>query len=726
MATSGRSSGRSSRSSRPVRSSRLRVQSYHEDSSEDDRAIDPDHGDSEDERLRQMSLSLRPRSNRIRNAYREESSDDSFEYPLSDDPDIVEAMEEASRVAVQEIAQSRTQAGVGSGGSGGGGSARPRPRRRRTVSTRSQTQRSKRPIDRSGTELGRPRSKRKRTEEDEIFFPTSGVIPPWQHLPYQILLDIFIYASYPLIDETKAVRNPSTQWLVQMALLCRSFLEPSLAALYYCPPLLPLAKSHGLLSLLSQPQESLSTNYANKIKELDVDIDLLSRYKSGPLGYFDLSQLIEKTPQVRRLRLYHPQDYIVGIPPWQRVRSKWNYSEGLFESITASTMRLRSWDWNSRFMDTPELAPLALTKHLQPAFHGLQELRLLHLASEDLDDDGAEVSNEREVVFATAIRELPQLERLVFIECSIVNEHLLPHLHTGLKSLTLNNCDEVTTSNLGAFLATHGQHLRELTLSHNRHLSMAFIVGLADACRNLQRFKMDISMYDPSSYHDVEPHFPELLSSSQIPTWPSTLQDIELIQLRKWDDAAAEVFFTSLIDAAPELRNLRRLVISAILKIGWRDRATFREKWIGRLEQVFLRHSSPPNPGLCTLPRAQPPLPEEDPSRFGDGYDTTTHSDARPNSNPSTPSKRKSVRLAQRKVEEDDDMSASPGRAGPSEATGEQLAVQGMCDVVMVRIDNQRPTEMQFNEQDFLDEEASGDEDWNGYDEDVGGGGYAW
>ena len=721
MATSGRSSGRSSRSSRPVRSSRLRVQSYHEDSSEDDRANDPDHGDSEDERLRQMSLSLRPRSNRIRNAYREESSDDSFEFPLSDDPDIVEAVEEASRVAVQEMeAQSRSQ-------TAGSGARPPRPRRRRTVNTRSQTKRSKRSGDKAGMELGRPRNKRKRTEDDEIFFPTSGVIPPWQHLPYHILFDIFTYASHPLLDEYTGERKRSTQWLVQMALLCRSFLEPSLAALYYCPPLLPLAKSHGLLSLLSQPQESLSTNYANKIKELDVDIERLLLYKSGALGYFDLSQLVEKTPQVKRLRLYHSEDYDVGIPPWQRLRSKWIYPESLFESITASTMRLRSWDWNSRFMETAELAPLALTKHLQPAFHGLQELRLLHLASEDLeDDDGAGVSNVREVVFATAIKELPQLDRLVFIECSIVNEHLLPNLPTGLRSLTLNNCDEVTTTNLSAFLASHGQDLRELTLSHNRHLSMAFIVGLADACKNLQRFKMDISMYDSSSYHDVEPHFPELLSSSQIPTWPSTLQDIEMIQLRKWDDAAAEVFFTSLIDAAPELRNLRRLVISAILKIGWRDRATFREKWIGRLEQVFLRHSAPPNPGLCTLPRVLP-LRAEEPSRVvQDGYDTT-HSDAPTNSNPSTPSKRKSVRLAQRKVEEDDERSVSPGRAaGPSEPAGEQLAVQGMCDVVMVRIDNQRPTEMQFNEQDFLDEEVSGDEDWNGYDVDVGGGGYAW
>lgn len=232
-------------------------------------------------------------------------------------------------------------------------------------------------------------------------------------------------------------------------------------------------------------------------------------------------------------------------------------------------------------------------------------------------------------------------------------------------------------------------------------------------------------MYDSSSYHDVEPHFPELLRSTEVPTWPATLQDIELVQLRKWDDAAAEVLFTSLINAAPDLRNLRRLVISAILKIGWRDRATFREKWIGRLEQVFLRRSLPPDPNLCTLqrpPHSEPLLAE------GTTAEDTPHSDA-PNSGPPTPSKRKSARLAERKLSEieEAELSASSSQA-PPERFGDQPppAVQDMCNVVMVRIDNQRPTETQFNEGDFLDDEASGDEDWNGNDYDVAAEGYAW
>jgi hypothetical protein len=51
--------------------------------------------------------------------------------------------------------------------------------------------------------------------------------------------------------------------------------------------------------------------------------------------------------------------------------------------------------------------------------------------------------------------------------------------------------------------------------------------------------------------------------------------------------------------------------------------------------------------------------------------------------------------------------------------------IQGMCEVVEVRIDNLRPTENQVTERDFLDAEPSGDEDWDGDDDDIGGG-YAW
>ncbi|PTU23484.1 hypothetical protein P175DRAFT_0455341 [Aspergillus ochraceoroseus IBT 24754] len=691
---------RPARQPRPVRASRTQVQSYNEESSADER-LDEDTEPDED-RSRRLSLSLRPRDpHRMPASYREESTDNDLEDALDDDPDVVLPAETPVPRAypISESATRTTQP------------THTRSRRNRKIKTRSQSSKLKRTPNKRRLELGRPLHKRRKVQDEDVPFVGSSIIPPWQTLPYHILFDIFLCASYPLIDEKAVRRNNSVNWLVNVALLCRGFCEPALAALYHSPPLIPATKSHSLLSLLSKPQESLSTNYVNKIKELHIDVETLLVYKSGPtLGYFDLPKLIERTPQVRILRLYHNDDYVVGLPLWQIPRSKWVYPEALFTAIGSSSIQLSSWDWNSRFMETKRLLPYMIAKHLHPSFKNIQELRILHVASEDADGgEVSEMSNEREVVLATAFKELSQLHRLEFLESSILNDHLFLNLPINLSSLIINNCDDVTTTNFGAFLSTHGHNLRELNLSHNRHLSLSFIVNLEKSCQRLEKFKMDISMHDWSSYHDVEPHFEELLSSSQVPTWPATLQDLELIHLRKWDDKTAEVFFASLIEAAPQLQNLRRLVISAILKTGWRDRASFREKWIGRLEKVFLRHSSPPNPNLRTLPQpTQQSIPDEG----------AAHSDAH-SGDPSTPSKRKSARIAERKFSEPEEIHNQPQRSRRTQKDDgdpDLPFIQGMCDVVMVRIDNQRPTENQFNEQDFLDDELSGDEDWNGGD----------
>ncbi|KAL2795349.1 hypothetical protein BJX66DRAFT_301912 [Aspergillus keveii] len=688
--------GRSFMRSRPVRSNRTHVQSYNEESGPDEPLADELELE---QRPKRLSLSLRPRdSSRNPVSYREESSDDDIDDSLDGYPDIVLPTETSENAAPTEH------------------STPTRTRRSRTVKTRSQTQKTKRTPTKRRLELGRPLNKRRKVEEERDTFVGSEVVPPWQTLPYHILFDIFLRASYPLINEGAAKRNPSVSWLVNIALLCRSFHEPALAALYHSPPLIPATKSHGLLGLLARPQDQLSNNYVSKIQELHVDVETILVYKSGPtLGYFDLPKLLEYTPQVKSLRLYHNNDFVVGIPSWQIPRSKWVYPDSLFTSINSSSMRLYSWDWNARFMDTQALLPLMLERHRDPSFKSIQELKILHIAAEDADgDEVVGMPDDREHVLSMALSELPRLRRLEFQESSILNDHLFPKLPLNLKALSINNCDDVTTANFTHFLASHGRSLRELSLSHNRHLSLSFITDLKGACRNLEKFVMDISIFDHSSYHDLEPHFEQLLAPSQVPTWPTTLRHLELIQLRRWDEKTAEAFFASLIEAAPELSDLRRLIISAILKTGWRDRASFREKWIGNLERAFLRHSSPPNPRLRTLSR-----PTQEP-----GSGTTIPDEG------ASPSKRKSARLASLKHSDSEDgHSPSPRRSRGHDGDSDHdiPSIQGMCDVVVIRIDNQRPRETQYNEGDFLDDEVSGDEDWNGYD-DIGDAGhsYAW
>ncbi|KAJ5584689.1 uncharacterized protein N7459_004489 [Penicillium hispanicum] len=702
-----------SRSTRPVRQSRTKVQTYHEETTSEDETT-RQHG-SADENPRRASVSLRPRNTTaVRPSYREESTDASST-EISDESDVDTG--QATPVGPQSTvlypaSELLTTPAPPS-------TTRTSQRTRRQPPSRpkqTRSQKNKRSQKR-GRDLGRPLNKRAKLDTSEAIFVGSGVIPPWQTLPYQVLLEIFWHASFPLVDEKQPGNQAPIKWLLNVALLCRSFHEPALAALYYSPPLASGYKSHGLLRLVSMPPSSLSMNYAGKIRELHVDAEQILGYKSGPtLGYFDLGQLIQKTPRVHTLRLYHHEDFIVGMPPWNLGLSKWNYPPSLFSAIAESELLLRSWDWNGRFLETLDLLPLMLEKHLLPAFQRIKKLRLVHLFDPDRENtstrEAAIASATREAAFATALKALPELEDLEFIECTLVSASLLPQLPLTIRSLTLCNCDRIFSPHISEFLKTHGAQLRQLNLSHNRHLNMCFITTLARDCPRLEKFKMDISIHDWSSYHDTDPHFSDLLFHTEVPTWPRTLREIELIQLRHWDADVAETFFKSLIDAAPNLPYLRRLEISAILEIGWRARANFRERWIGRFEKVFLRQSPPPNPDLRSL-RKRPLRQEQLPIHVDDPAHANTTCNG-----PSAPSTRQSSRLSHRKVSEASESTNFQSVTSPSEI--EDMDVQGMCDIVAIRIDNQRPTETQFNENDFLDDELSGDEEWDGEDYEPG------
>jgi hypothetical protein len=671
-----------------MRSSRTKVQTYHEESSSQDESRVMSGS-------RRASLSLRSRSTtRMPKSYREDSTDASFDGAVEDEES--DALVDAPIDAPSPDAPNPDPKSVTTR------TSKPKPPRRAATTPKpKQTKRSK------PNQIGSALQKRAKTHVDDPIFLGSGVIPPWQTLPYQILLDIFLRASHPLLDESRSTRNDSVKWLVNVALLCRSFHEPALAALYHCPPLLPAPRSHVLLSLLERPQESLSMNYSSKIKQLHVEVEPILVYKSGP-GYFDLAQLIEKTPRLHTVRLYHKDDYTVGIPQWQIAQSKWTYPDALFSAIENRGITLRSWEWNSRFLETDELVEMMVRMHSRRAFQGLKELKLLRF-----DNSDEETSAAKEAGLLEALDMLPELQRLEFIESSLVSGEILINLPNTLHSLTLNNCDRLWSSDLTAYLSLHGTNLRELSLSHNRHLNMSFIQNLAHCCENLEVFKMDLSMHDASSYRDVEPHFEALLVQTEVPTWPVKLREIELTQLRKWDDATAEVFFTSLVNAAPKLHDLRRLTISAILKIGWRDRANFRERWIGLLEKVFLRRSMPPDPNLRSLQKRSL-KPTTSPTR-NDPDEPDAGSSTRPStadSGPSTSSKRQSTRLARQRTHETDDAASDSSLMGTPQS--EAGKVQGMCDIVNIRIDNQRPTEFQLTEEDFLDDELSGDEDWAG------------
>jgi hypothetical protein len=73
---------------------------------------------------------------------------------------------------------------------------------------------------------------------------SAGIIPPWQTLPYHILLQIFQYVSYPLVDERTFQQTANWSWLLKASKLCRAFSEPALTVLYRSPCLTPMERAH--------------------------------------------------------------------------------------------------------------------------------------------------------------------------------------------------------------------------------------------------------------------------------------------------------------------------------------------------------------------------------------------------------------------------------------------------------------------------------------------------
>lgn len=586
---------------------------------------------------------------------------------------------------------------------------------------------------------------------------SDGVIPLWSALPYHVLLQIFVYASHPLHDEN-LFATPSIQWLLNMARMCRSFAEPALTALYRSPPLVALDKTrrNRLLRRLLEPSQDQFMNYNVKVQRLELDVSRL-------LPHIELGSVVRALPQLTHVDIFD----LLDRPPYRRetTSSRWHYPDDLLSAFQTAGVRLKTWRWNMLLSGTTQTNNLLWMKevHADMAFKGITELHFNNYATPSKLSGGADGLTPEEL-FASAIAVLENLRSLTFESSTIVNDRSLPLLPNNLSSLNITNCESITSEALSAFLLTHGSHLKELVLNHNQALDISFLPELKVSCPRLEVLRMDLNYYNSFATHrDSDPKYVDLLKSEEVPSWPLTLQMLEMVYLRKWTSNAAETFFQSLIDSAEELSDLRVLVLKAILDIGWRDRANFRDQWIGRLQRVFLRHSKPPSSHLVSLRafsewKASQGATHE--SLLGESEDSRkfSHVEIPSKHNLRAADELQSIDgdspIGNTSVTDADDAAWGGRRLRPrtklsgyatsdSESNSEgssddahspkdwrrmdEKFIQGMCNVVDVRIDNLRPREELFGEEDFLDSEASGDEDWNGND-DIGDGedGYAW
>ncbi len=557
-------------------------------------------------------------------------------------------------------------------------------------------------------------------------------------------------------------------WLMRAAHTCRAFAIPALEAYYQSPNPSNTLQPHHLLELLQMPKDKTYIDYRVKIKSLEVDVNRIAYVATGR-ERFDLSSLVRLLPQLQDLQITRPSD----SPPYRKSRiGKWTYPQDFVQALDESGARLKTWRWTGDLIpdaesDGHDPYVFMTVAHTSKAFDRLERLVLCgfhgFLSSSTLPEqtENAEEDDNRlqESKFAMAISQLPHVKDLSFVSCDLVMGKFFERIPKNLEKLELSNCLELTSAMLTAYLTTGGLQLRELTLNHNSALDLTFLTQLKAFCPRLEVLKMDLTYYsEKMNYNDAWAMYDHLLAEDDVPTWPSTLRVLELVNLQKWEAKAAQNLFRSLVDDAKDLSDLRHLVIQAHINIPWRDRVQFRDQWIERLNTVYLRRREEPNPYLGSLrqyrlykeamanghavaspvdlesdeePSARRRLSHVRVTPHKAPADVEAFADADPIPEMPHRAARRSTRVATR-VESlnvstagDDDSSSEDDGKSEDESKESDVFVQGLCPIVDIRIDNQRPAENQFTADNFLDSEPSGDEDWRSDAEDADDG-YAW
>lgn len=622
----------------------------------------------------------------------------------------------------------------------------------------------------------------------------------------------------------------------------------------FFPPLwsrLFLLTNLRLSDALKLDPSTTSYNYRQKVQHLSLEVHQSATYSLTGAGILDVADLIYNCPRLSTLEICHLKD----LAPYRDLDEslRWSYPPELFgalaHNVAGRATELKSWRWSSRLVSKAPITggydfTLLNTVHLTPSFQSLRKLAFVNYQTPDLPRriPAGFVRPETEKNLSDTIALLPNLRHLIFEACGIVNGTLLPLLPQNLQHLEVIACGELLSDDLAEFLLTHGSQLRSLVLDHNQALSLSWLTVLKEACPRLEMLSCNLAYYNlHGTYKDNEPTFRELLGVDEIPTWPATLRALELTQLRKWEAKAAENLFSSLLNSAAELPDLRILIVKAILdSISWRDRGGFRDRWMKSFDRVFKRQSAPPATYLSSMgahrfwrkkqervakereepilissdvdilmskikgerivrkrpsieteeddsdlpiihrPRRKeerreryevPPTPSQEhsalvslirkPSRAGrelewlqnaeatarvrtNGEGSKDKMDNSDNDEPIAVRRRRrsekesNIRRDKMEVAIDGRSIVTPGgtRYGGLRETSHDVdtsyhsegsiskdqIVQGMCDVVELRIDNLRPTENQFTEADFLDSEPEEDGDWDG----EGGDGNGW
>ncbi|GAW15850.1 hypothetical protein ANO14919_052720 [Xylariales sp. No.14919] len=624
----------------------------------------------------------------------------------------------------------------------------------------------------------RHRSRSNDTVDDSL--PDDSVFPSWCTLPYHVWLRVFGFVAAPIRNPASRIDDftEAVHTLLSGARTCRSTAEPALAALYKCPPFYraynksPQASFVQFLQTLALAPSKTLIRYRPKIEILRIDVDtFFTRKVNG--HQLQLKQVLKHLPRLACLELYHPAD----DPPYRDLKNhlRWRLSkDDLLDGLAllpdgdasvgdkTTTTSLKSWRWNSRL--TPvDLSLERLSEiHAHPGFRSLRKLAYVNYQLPSTTQFSARARESQEAQnrdlqaiahLAASINALPDLQHLVIESSTLANGLLLDRLPKTLTHLELINCWEITSEDMSTFLMSHGNSLVQLTLKHCQSLSLGFLPVLGTSCPNLAHLEADLSYFrHHESYADNKPEYATLLEVGQVPTWPSSIQSIEIINMRNWTRAAAEMFFSSLMKNAKALPNLRRLEFKVILNIDWRQRQELRRSLADQMTRVFERKSAPPKERRAIRQHSEMKLEDVNEAQMSE---PTTRRSARITNQTSTPapnrddashpsrrnlSKAVTVRRnlgsfkslstfdADDEDSSEDELSmGDPGtRLSQSRTTTARAAglrgeefIHGLCDVVDIQVDNQRPAERQYDMDDFLDSPEHSDTEWNSDEDEV-------
>ncbi|KAI2632120.1 hypothetical protein GGR54DRAFT_582229 [Hypoxylon sp. NC1633] len=607
------------------------------------------------------------------------------------------------------------------------------------------------------------------------------------NLPYHVILAIFDAVAAPIRDTSSRREDVSeaVNTLLSAAKVSKNFSEPALASLYRCPPFYhpwrytkhPNTSFSQFMDTLNRPSGMTWINYHPKVEilRLEAGATLRSKHLANLL---DLQGVVCSLPRLSHLELYHSSDE----PPYrkldEKIRLKIEASDLLRALVSVSKangerevrsppLELKSWRWSARLTSVP-LSRIASEYHsMNPS---LQKVAFVNfqLASWGLparvqQSEEMQVQDSLKISeLSVCISSLPRLEHLVLESSTLVNDSLLSRLPTTLKQLELINCWEVTGQHLGEFLVTHGNSLRRLTLNHCQSLSLEFLPVLRSSCPNLEHLYMDLSYFrHHEHYADNKPEYETLLTEDQVPTWPTSIQSIEILHMRKWGRKAAETFFGSLVQSAPDLPHLRRLSLRIALDISWRQRLQLRELWVDKLVKIFKRKPKPlrgskmgrPAPAKSRLhdqkePKPKSLKPKEAPKRRSAriaelppslpsseaevGYVSQSHL-TRVSAMTRELKQLKGSGLLLKEHDADDEDSEDELAADhfdrarldrktkkvPKPTPFNDGFIHGLCTVVDIQVDNHRPTEHQYDMEDFLDSPDESETEWDGGDEDI-------